>query len=295
MKRALILIFISIAALASHAQKDVVNDAIRHLKNKSLDSAKLLIDQAVAHETTKDLATTWYYRGFIYKELYKEREKNDASSQFRITSFESFKHSCELDATNESFENNKSNLDYLSRVFFNDAVKTLNTDQYPLSLKNFKHFKETSKIIDPNIDLTQKTIEYKIGIATVYMQLYEQDMEKNKGFLEKTKESYEFVLDIDPDNIRANYNMGVLYYNQAVNIIHSLEYDTDMIALSEIQNDCIKLFKESLPFMELAHKLDPNNINTLKGLSGIYYSLNEIDKSNELKAAIEDLKKKQQD
>jgi hypothetical protein len=43
--------------------------------------------------------------------------------------------------------------------------------------------------------------------------------------------------------------------------------------------------------MEKAYALDPKRKDTLYGLSGIYYSLNEIEKSNEFKQKLEEIKK----
>jgi hypothetical protein len=43
--------------------------------------------------------------------------------------------------------------------------------------------------------------------------------------------------------------------------------------------------------MEKALELDPNRIETLKGLEGIYISLNEFEKSNAIRARLEALGK----
>ena len=103
------------------------------------------------------------------------------------------------------------------------------------------------------------------------------------------KASYNKVLAIDPNNISANYNMGILYYNQAVHLINQSDYDLDIVALNDVQDNSINLFKSSLPFMEKAYSLDPNRRETLLGLSGIYFSLNEKEKSNEFKQKLEQI------
>ena len=69
----MILAFFFSAGL--HAQHNKVVDALKKLKVDSLDEAKVLIDVASNNDTTKVLAHTWYYKGFIYFELYK-RDKN---------------------------------------------------------------------------------------------------------------------------------------------------------------------------------------------------------------------------
>jgi len=101
------------------------------------------------------------------------------------------------------------------------------------------------------------------------------------------------VLEIDPENLNGNYNVGILYYNKAVNIINGTDYDIDLVALSDIQDTSITLFKQSLPFMETALALEPENENTLIGLSGIYFALNEHEKSDAIKDRLKDLKSRE--
>ena len=109
----------------------------------------------------------------------------------------------------------------------------------------------------------------------------------------KAKSYFERVLTLDENNLNGNYNIGILYYNKAVNIINGTDYDIDLVALSDIQDTSITLFMQSLPFMETAVKLEPENENTLIGLSGIYFALNEHEKSEEIKQQLRDIKSKE--
>jgi hypothetical protein len=96
---------------------------------------------------------------------------------------------------------------------------------------------------------------------------------------------------MDSLNLKANYNLGVLYYNKAVKITADLDYDEiDLIAISEIEDQSIALFQQSLPFMKSAYHIDPHDPNTLEGLAGIYFSLREFDKSNEFKEKLDSMK-----
>jgi len=130
-----------------------------------------------------------------------------------------------------------------------------------------------------------------LALASVYTEKFKSDKSKAE-FLNLTKATYVKVLTIDPNNISANYNMGILYYNQAVDLINQSDYDLDIVALSDIQDNSITLFKESLPFMEKAYSFDPNRKETLLGLSGIYFSLNEFEKSNQIKQKLKELEQK---
>mgnify|MGYP001618557359 CR=1 FL=1 len=139
----------------------------------------------------------------------------------------------------------------------------------------------------------QKDIEFYLALASVYTKISEANPAKKKEFFLKSRSLYDRVLALDPDNLGANYNLGILYYNRAVDIINTSNYDVDLVALSQLQDTCINLFRTSLPFMEHAYRLDPANKYVLIGLSGIYFSLNEKEKSEKYKKELEFIDKDQ--
>ena len=85
--------------------------------------------------------------------------------------------------------------------------------------------------------------------------------------------------------------MGILFYNQAVQLITQSDIDIDIVALNDLQDNSIKLFRESLPFMEKAYQLDPKRKETLLGLSGVYFSLNDKEKSDLYKQKLQEIGK----
>ena len=119
-------------------------------------------------------------------------------------------------------------------------------------------------------------------LGSVYTEIYETDKQQNENFKTKIVNAYRHVVDINEMNYSGHYNLGILYYNEAVNIIKGLDYETDIVTLDLIQNECIELFKEALPHMRKAYELNPTRKDVLVGLSGIYFSLNELEKSEEI-------------
>ena len=109
--------------------------------------------------------------------------------------------------------------------------------------------------------------------------------------LEKTKEYLYKALEINTNSIMANKNMAVLYYNMGVNIIKKMDYDVDLEELYKLQEEATKLFKHAEPYMTKAYNLSPGDRTILEGMQGIYYQLNDADKSNEFKKKLEDLNK----
>jgi hypothetical protein len=274
------------------AQQDKKNAAISFLQQSSLDSARINIDQAVLDPQTSTDAECWYIRGFIYKSIYNKSEKANRQSKSRLTALESFEKSLALDKSEGNVQENVKNVKYLASTLYNDAAASLDSTDYKIAITNFKIYKQYYPLVDTSkANLRQKEIDFSLAIASLYTKIFEKDRKANTEFLKKAKEEYNLVLTLDPDNIGANYNMGILYYNQAVNLINQTDYDLDIVALNDVQDNSINLFKESLPFMEKAYSLDPHRKETLLGLSGIYFSLNEFEKSNMFKLKLEEIEK----
>lgn len=291
-KRTIVVaIMLMISALAAHAQTGNLVAAYKFLQAGQLDSAKASIDPATTNPETANDPQTWYLRGFIYKELYKARESSNKQSPARDIAYISFKQSILLDTSKTNREGNIPSLRYIAASFFNDAASTMDTVHYAVAIKCFDKYKEVMTIVEPENNMIQKDIEFNLAIASVYTDIYNSDRKGKIRYFEMAKAAYNKVLSFDPNNLSANYHMGILYYNQAVDIINQSEYDIDIVMLDKIQDNSIALFKQSLPFMEKAYQLDPSKKETLEGLTGIYFSLNEFEKSNEFKAKLEEIKK----
>lgn len=291
-KRTIILSFLLLLAVASNAQQFKVTAAYTFLQQGKLDSAKVCIDAAVAHPETQMDGQAWYIRGFVYKTIYNQNEKANKESKTRIEALISFKKSLSIDTAQENVQENIKNIKYLATTLYNDAAASLDTIDYKIAVRNFDIFREYYLLVNPSKEnFKQKEIDFANAIATVYTRIYEGDRKGKVEFLNLAKAAYNKALTFDPNNINANYNMGILYYNQAVNLINQSDYDLDIVALNDVQDNSINLFKSSLPFMEKAYSLDPNRRETLLGLSGIYFSLNEKEKSNEFKQKLEQIGK----
>lgn len=292
LKRTLIFGILLLTAVVSKAQQSRVTAAYTFLNQGNLDSAKANIDAAIVHPDTQADGQAWYIRGFVYKTIYNQTDKANRQSASRLEALKSFKKSLSIDTTQENVQENIKNIKYLATTLYNDAAASLDTIDYKVAVENFDKFKEYYLLVDPSQEnFKQKDIDFANAIATVYTRIYEGDRKANVDFLNLAKASYNKALALDPNNINANYNMGILYYNQAVNLINQSDYDLDIVALNDVQDNSINLFKSSLPFMEKAYSLDPNRRETLLGLSGIYFSLNEKEKSNEFKQKLEQIGK----
>lgn len=289
----LVMLFHLLLTVGAFAQEDGLKRATDFLQKGNLDSAKIIINQVIADPQNMHNGNIWYFRGFIYKSIYNKYEKADKKSPARLEALKSFKQSFSIDTTAATIQENKKNIKYLATTLYNDAATSLDSMDYKLAIETFEKFKEYYLLIDTfKQNFRQTNLKFLLALASVYTIIFDQDKKAKAEFLALAKETYNKILVIDPNNITANYNMGILYYNQAVNLINQLDYGIDIVTLNDAQDNSIHLFKESLPFMERAYQLDPNRKETLYGLSGIYFSLNEIEKSNMFKQKLEEIKQK---
>lgn len=276
------------------AQDDPLRQATSYLQKGELDSARILINKVITEPEFQKDGNAWYLRGFIYKSIYNKWEKNDKYSKARLEALRSFEKSFKIDTSRATIQENKKNIKYLATTLYNDAVTSMDSLNYKLAIETFNQFREYYLLIDTSkSNIKQTDVKFLLALASVYTTIFEQDKKGKMEFLALAKDTYNKILTMDPNNISANFNMGILYYTQAINLINQLDYGVDLHALSDAQDNSISLFRESLPFMEKAYMLNPERQETLYGLSGIYFSLNEIEKSNEFKQKLEEIKKKQ--
>ena len=95
---------------------------------------------------------------------------------------------------------------------------------------------------------------------------------------------------VQPDSFAANYNLGITLYNRAVDLVKEQDYDLDIVRLYEILEKVSGLFREAKPYVEKAYRLAPGNLNAMRALEGIYYNLNEKEKSRQIRATINEMK-----
>jgi hypothetical protein len=275
------------------AQLDPVSLALRAYQNKDLPKARELIEIAVGDDNFNGMTKTWYFRGYIYKDLYKEsKDSKDlkGASAFRETAIESYMEAIELEPQGELVGDCHNSLNFLSATLYNDAAFALDSNNFETAQSLFDRYKEIIAITNPNMDLVKRTIEFDLYKASKYSYLFDNPRpgDSYEALGQKVIDTYQEVLNLDSNNISANYNLAIHYYNQGVNIIERLDYEQDFETLFTIQAQVMDLFGAALPYMKKAYKLNPYRKETLVGLSGIYYGLNDIETSEKYQ---EELKK----
>lgn len=113
---------------------------------------------------------------------------------------------------------------------------------------------------------------------------------KEKTSVDEAMKDYETALKLDPKSFGASYNMGILFYNQALVKKQEASGERDNAkynAMIQASND---LFGKAVPFFEMAASNAPDNKNkreVLENLRRTYYTLANYDKSKEVKDQID--------
>ncbi len=292
MKKLSYIAFLLLFSASLFGQNKLTN-ALYALKNNELDKAKELIDAAMDDSLFNEKPATWYYAGNVYKELFKKHELKDKQSAYRLQSANYFKKSIDLDTAGTYKKSSKQNLKYIAETIYNHAASSFDVQQYPIAISNYEKYKSLLSFAYPETDFTEKDIMFKLALATTYSRIADKDSANGDMYLEKAKKVYEEVLELDSNNVSANYNIGIIYYNQGVEIVNNMDYSLDLEQLNNVQDRIIELFKKSLPYMKKAYDLNPKRKETLIGLQGIYFSLNDIPKSEAYKKELEELEEEE--
>ncbi|MEZ5084461.1 MAG: hypothetical protein R2750_13605 [Bacteroidales bacterium] len=142
------------------------------------------------------------------------------------------------------------------------------------------------------IDTTNATIFFAIGAK--YNEIVDDTTrteEMRQDAFEKAVAAYNKSLDIDPEFFDPAYNMGALYVNKASSVIEI----ANQLPLDEVEEydrlkaEADKYLEDSLPYLEKAHQLQPDDVSTMASLKEIYTRLNMLEKLKEINAKLEGL------
>ncbi len=277
---------------SASAQNNNIREALRYYQLQKYDSAKYFIDLASQNPETKDELKMYYYRGFIYKEIWSQNEKTFKKSPARLTAIQSFLKFTELNTDEKLKDGANRSLKLLVNSFYNDAIATLTKNEHQLSTELFNEYKFYLSKIDANYNADEDDIKYYNVLGQLYSELYDDDNKANNIYFDKVRTTYEYVLSKDPANWIANYNLGIHFYNEGVTKIKQTNYDVDLITINLVQDESLEMFRLALPYMQKAYELNPKRKETLLGLTGIYWSLNEYELKEKFDSELKKLEEK---
>jgi tetratricopeptide (TPR) repeat protein len=289
-----IALFAVLSTVLLPAQGDPLVEALRSYQAGDLAKAREHIDQAIRTTVHAEDAEAWLVRGYVYKDMFKDMAPGNEADIIRDEAVGSLFTSLNFDHEGTYRENALQAYDYLARTYFNDAAKALNELNDQRALAFFAKYKESMLRVDAKAPMKAREVEFNNALGTVYTKRFNQDRSQVDMF-EKAIAAFRAVLDLDPENYGANYNLATLYYNRGVFNIRSINADSDFPSLEQIQKVSREFFQLALPYMLKAHDMNPGRRETLLGLEGIYYSLQDEENSERFRQLFEELPPQEQD
>lgn len=264
------------AAIASFIYTSYLNDAIQHLNTEAYAKAISMLKPLITDSTDTYYTEALYYNAYAHlmsgkaAQAYPMFEKvlrmgyQDPLAYEQVAQFYMEKGALEQAA--EVLQQGNSAFPANERL----QIATLN------NYMAAQQYKAAETVAENYLSDHPEDIEVMLVAGTIYEKLFQADTAHRETYFLKRKNIYLSALKRSPDNAIANYNLGITLYNQAVNIINTTDvYSMDIMEFDRLLGNCTTLFKEALPYIQKAHDLAPNNINTLKALEGIYYNLND--------------------
>ncbi|MFC0876045.1 tetratricopeptide repeat protein [Saccharicrinis sp. FJH2] len=192
-----------------------------------------------------------------------------------------------------------------------DVIKTgYQEDQpYLILYDSYKNLNDTAKMLDvlkeallkfpdKKVFLDQLVYHYvEMGDAQEGINYIQQSLAKDPnnaqllfilgtfydeiGERDKAIEAYKKVNDVDNATessiTNANYNLGVIYYNVAVEAMNDANEIKDYKKFKAAEEKAIKEFDVCIPYFEKCLEVDPNNVDALQALKPVYYRLIKFD------------------
>jgi hypothetical protein len=275
-----------------YAQEDKLNRAQQLLRSKtpgSVEAATQAIDSAIVHPQTKNDFIAWTTRAFIYFELYKSTDKMKLYSPYRDTIVRSLMVSNTLQPDSIFFVQNNRLMVNLAKNYFNIS-RTLLQDSVDAdrSAVAYNNYKKLYLLAEPKMEFVADDIKYYLAVGSQYSAIFIKDNNDVRA-QDIAKVALLKVIELEPDNATANINMGLMYYNQAVNLSKSLDYGADFSQIDVVQENMVKLAKQAEQFIHKVYQNDNKNAKAVEALYYIYRMLNETAKSDDFKKKGEEM------
>lgn len=283
-----VLLLAFLAGAPVLAQSEDIIEANKKYQAGDLQGARSLLDAAVAKPAFARSPEAWVLRGFVYKDLYKAEPPGANADGLRDEALGSLFTSTVVDSSKEYSQSSLQAYDFLCKTIYNDAARALNDLDADRALRLYSRYKESVLRLDPGHSFKDRDIEFNNALGTVYTKKFNQDREDTTWF-DKATALYQRVLMLDSNNYGANYNLATLYYNRGVYNIQRISSSTDIPTIGQIQDVSKLFFAKALPYMKKAHDMNPRRRETLLGLEGIYYSLQDIPESERYRHLFEEL------
>lgn len=127
---------------------------------------------------------------------------------------------------------------------------------------------------------TEPTLYYNVGV-----------MNMDQKNIDEAIKNFEKAIELKSDYADAYNNIGAAIIEKAAPIIDEMNKSlADFKKYDKLQAQQFDIYRKSLPYYEKAYELNPNSINVVQTLMGLYENLEMTDKLDKIKVVYEKLK-----
>ena len=155
--------------------------------------------------------------------------------------------------------------------------QTMVTDEVNVYLKKDQH-KEAMEALQVAIQGEPDNASLHFALGFVNDRLAAKEIETDPkgneaytGYLAAAEKSYAKSVELDGENFDAVYNLGALYFNQAVKMQEAANLIDDTKKYEAAKVEAEKVFEKSLPILEKAYQINPDDKGVLISLKQLYY------------------------
>lgn len=155
--------------------------------------------------------------------------------------------------------------------------QTMVTDEVNVYLKKDQH-KEAMEALQVAIEGEPDNASLHFALGFVNDRLASKEIEADpkgneayNGYLAAAEKSYSKSVELDDSNFDAVYNLGALYFNQAVKMQEAANMIDDTKKYEAAKAEADKVFEKSLPILEKAYAINPTDKGVLVSLKQLYY------------------------
>ncbi len=109
------------------------------------------------------------------------------------------------------------------------------------------------------------------------------------GDQDRALEAYQQALSVDPEFFNAWFNIGAMYFNNAVEMYEAANAIEDLKEYNIAKAAADEELKKSVQPLEKAYQINPTDKSCLETLSTIYYRLQMLDKREEIQEQLKNL------
>lgn len=147
--------------------------------------------------------------------------------------------------------------------------------------------------LESSIEANPEELQLYRVLAGTYENLSKEEREKGNAekaqeYKDKAKNTYGRLLEKFPYNFKANYNLGIMYYNIGVDKYQEASEVEDSEKIMKLQEEGGEQFEKAVPYLEKAFYKNCGDDDLFSSLKNVYQRTNQTKELKAIKEARKD-------